>query len=469
MRRFLLALGLLILATPAWAQNPTCPTRPYGDSSNACASTAFVQNALAPITAPQLANTIYAGPTSGAVATPTFRLMNIADVAGYGTGVCGGQLPVALASTCGAVMFTNSVSTMRQGAYLLGTGAYPQLRQTITALYDTVAPFNVSTIYWGGSYANVTVTISIASPAVITRTAHNLSNGDRVSFGTTGALPTGITARQQYYVINAAANTFQISLTSGGSAINTSGTQSGTQYIYGSVGEQIFVGDNQAPQFGFAFQNVQNIGYRAISVNYFNGAPPSFIYTATGTATQGVFRSTSGPYWQCTTNATSGSTCVERGPYIETDYGGSQVMHTYLIESDVANSEVFIGYFDPSTDTYASNVQQNGFYRSGAGNWKGRSYNGVLTDCDSGLPAESSRTIVLVMAYVSGAQSRTGNAGIDFYAGYNDTSAVYRCHIDQANISAPTPQLTYFMHGKNTTATSVTFRKTHSEIVTLGQ
>jgi hypothetical protein len=36
-------LLLLLLATPAWAQNPTCPTRPVGDDTNACASTAFVQ------------------------------------------------------------------------------------------------------------------------------------------------------------------------------------------------------------------------------------------------------------------------------------------------------------------------------------------------------------------------------------------------------------------------------------------
>lgn len=40
---FLLLLGL---SSPALAQNPTCPTRPVGDSSNACASTAFVQNAI---------------------------------------------------------------------------------------------------------------------------------------------------------------------------------------------------------------------------------------------------------------------------------------------------------------------------------------------------------------------------------------------------------------------------------------
>jgi hypothetical protein len=72
-------------------------------------------------------------------------------------------------------------------------------------------------------------TISIANPAVVTSTSHGLANGKRVIFQTTGALPTGITANTVYFVVNAAANTFQISATSGGAAIATSGTQSGTQ------------------------------------------------------------------------------------------------------------------------------------------------------------------------------------------------------------------------------------------------
>lgn len=42
-----LLVGLFLLAsTSAWAQNPTCPTRPTSDSSNACASTAFVHNTI---------------------------------------------------------------------------------------------------------------------------------------------------------------------------------------------------------------------------------------------------------------------------------------------------------------------------------------------------------------------------------------------------------------------------------------
>lgn len=46
-KRILLAVLLWLIAWPALAQNPTCPTRPLGDDSNACASTAFVQDALA--------------------------------------------------------------------------------------------------------------------------------------------------------------------------------------------------------------------------------------------------------------------------------------------------------------------------------------------------------------------------------------------------------------------------------------
>jgi hypothetical protein len=49
-KKLLLALALmpLLWCSPALAQNPTCPTRPTGDSSNACASTAFAMGVGAP-------------------------------------------------------------------------------------------------------------------------------------------------------------------------------------------------------------------------------------------------------------------------------------------------------------------------------------------------------------------------------------------------------------------------------------
>lgn len=71
------------------------------------------------------------------------------------------------------------------------------------------------------------VTISIASPGVVTWAAHGLLAATPVSFASTGALPAGFAPDVVYYVVAPAANTFQLSATLGGAAINTSGSQSG--------------------------------------------------------------------------------------------------------------------------------------------------------------------------------------------------------------------------------------------------
>lgn len=79
-----------------------------------------------------------------------------------------------------------------------------------------------------------TITVTIASPAVVTLTNHDLVARQPITFTTTGALPTGITADTTYYVITTGltANTFQFSATVGGSAVNTSGSQSGTHSLH---------------------------------------------------------------------------------------------------------------------------------------------------------------------------------------------------------------------------------------------
>jgi hypothetical protein len=75
------------------------------------------------------------------------------------------------------------------------------------------------------------VTISIASPCVITWTNHNLLPGSVIFLNTTGALPTGLSVLTPYFVIAAGFTTgsFEVAATIGGAAINTSGSQSGTQ------------------------------------------------------------------------------------------------------------------------------------------------------------------------------------------------------------------------------------------------
>jgi hypothetical protein len=76
-----------------------------------------------------------------------------------------------------------------------------------------------------------TVTITIASPAVVTLT-NVLPLGTAVKFGTTGALPTGITAGTTYYIYNPSIDGYVVQLQdANGNVVNTTGSQSGVQSI----------------------------------------------------------------------------------------------------------------------------------------------------------------------------------------------------------------------------------------------
>ena len=97
-----------------------------------------------------------------------------------------------------------------------------------------------------------TFTVSIASPAVFTiattgqydsKTAMALRPGDSFTATTTGALPTGLSPGTTYYVLSTGYTpgdlvnsptdscSFQVSLTPGGAAVNTSGSQSGVHTL----------------------------------------------------------------------------------------------------------------------------------------------------------------------------------------------------------------------------------------------
>jgi hypothetical protein len=77
------------------------------------------------------------------------------------------------------------------------------------------------------------VTITIASPGVVALTSHGLSaNAPVMLYNGSNTLPTGLAIRTIYYVKTVVnANSFTLSATPGGTAINTSGTQSGTHYL----------------------------------------------------------------------------------------------------------------------------------------------------------------------------------------------------------------------------------------------
>jgi hypothetical protein len=86
---------------------------------------------------------------------------------------------------------------------------------------------------WTPVSKGATVTISSASPGVITLASHGLAANDPVVFSNTGgALPVAIVAGTKYFVKTVLdANTFTISATAGGAAINTASTGTGTHSV----------------------------------------------------------------------------------------------------------------------------------------------------------------------------------------------------------------------------------------------
>jgi len=79
------------------------------------------------------------------------------------------------------------------------------------------------------------VTISIASPCVVTADGHGIADHEIIKFTTTGALPTGLTAFTYYYCDYVDADHFRVTAAIGGANINTSGSQSGTQSVWHEI------------------------------------------------------------------------------------------------------------------------------------------------------------------------------------------------------------------------------------------
>ena len=88
------------------------------------------------------------------------------------------------------------------------------------------------------TYSESAITITNANPGVVTFNSHGYLANDPVLFKTTGTV-SGLVTNTVYFVRNQSANTFELSLTSGGVSINTTGSQSGTHTIgraYGITG-----------------------------------------------------------------------------------------------------------------------------------------------------------------------------------------------------------------------------------------
>jgi len=147
----------------------------------------------------------------------------------------------------GEALLTYSAAVLQLGAADTTTATAQSLKvQSVTGAANTAGadwtmqsslstgsgtPGNtIITSGFAGLTTNFTVTISNASPAVLTAAAHGGVPGQVGQLTTTGTLPTGLSLATNYYVISTglASGSFQVSATPGGAAINTSSAGSGT-------------------------------------------------------------------------------------------------------------------------------------------------------------------------------------------------------------------------------------------------
>ena len=154
----------------------------------------------------------------------------------------------------------NAVSITNTGS---GTHRYNIAGLTLTNLRENYNYIDLTVSnpgeYRSGSAA--TCTISIASPAVVTRNSHGFVAGDVIKFtiSSGGSLPTGITALTRYFVIatGLGLNSFRFSESPGGTAVDTSGSQSGVLTVGIVTGG---VGDTSLAVVGLGAQEVSRIG-----------------------------------------------------------------------------------------------------------------------------------------------------------------------------------------------------------------
>jgi hypothetical protein len=114
---------------------------------------------------------------------------------------------------------THTVSTVSLGITSPAGANNTQLATTSfvnTSITNALATVPVSLTNWAVSETSTaqTATITIATPAVVT-VATAPANGTAIAFTTTGALPTGLTAGTPYYVFNRTSTTYNIATTLG--------------------------------------------------------------------------------------------------------------------------------------------------------------------------------------------------------------------------------------------------------------
>jgi hypothetical protein len=140
---------------------------------------------------------------------------------------------------------------------------------------------------YGAVRAEKAVTIDVSTD-LFSSVAHGLSAGDQVTFSATqGTLPTGLTANTTYFVISSGltADAFQVSTTSGGGALDVTGTASGTYKFVRQGATQLDVIGFSANRLGrqIKYPTAGSLGSpgNAVQVTARGGSTPGSTFTVT--------------------------------------------------------------------------------------------------------------------------------------------------------------------------------------------
>ena len=144
-----------------------------------------------------------------------------------------GQTPVSgilKGSTTGGPIYSSTldhttgfgVSTAGEADIYAGGTKILAVTSTGITVTGTV---NYTNLIVNSSPSGTGVTVTSATPGVVTWAAHGFSANQPVWF-TAAAMPTGLNSEQIYYVVGASitTNTFEVAATTGGSALNTTST-----------------------------------------------------------------------------------------------------------------------------------------------------------------------------------------------------------------------------------------------------
>lgn len=111
---------------------------------------------------------------------------------------------------------------------------------TYSSAFRSLKIFSATAVTGTAPTNNTASFTADAGTNYLTSASHGLSNGDQLNFLTDGTLPGGLETfdynypwgGELYYVINKTTNTFQVSLTQGGSAVDITSAGSGTHDWY---------------------------------------------------------------------------------------------------------------------------------------------------------------------------------------------------------------------------------------------